>query len=154
MAKCICPNCNMYLSKLQNVFVEIVKYICPHVLVESCDKGKADRWQARLWLMIKHCWEMARPWMWTSNFAKQQSIIGVKTKILLQVTAIGEIKHAASGHCLDQDANNENQVSCSHVEIFYKTQCSTCLLMMVKDDDVCHRWNCTVALVWPGRSGT
>merc|ERR1712192_136480 len=50
-----------------------------NVRVESCDSGKAERWQ---------------------------------------VTATGEIKHAASGHCLDQDANNENQVelySCSGV---------------------------------------
>ena len=30
MAKCICPNCNMYLSKLQNVFVQIGKCICPN----------------------------------------------------------------------------------------------------------------------------
>ena len=28
--KCICPNCQMYLSKLLNVFVQIVKCICPH----------------------------------------------------------------------------------------------------------------------------
>ena len=27
-AKCICPNCKMYLSKLQNVFVKIAKWIC------------------------------------------------------------------------------------------------------------------------------
>jgi len=50
-----------------------------NVRVDSCDTGKAERWQ---------------------------------------VTASGEIKHAASGHCLDEDANNENQVelySCSGV---------------------------------------
>ena len=29
IAKCICPNCKMYLSKLQNVFVKIAKCIGP-----------------------------------------------------------------------------------------------------------------------------
>ena len=30
IAKCICPKCKMYLSKLQNVFVQIAKCICPN----------------------------------------------------------------------------------------------------------------------------
>ena len=30
IAKCSCPNCKMYLSKLQNVFVQIAKCICPN----------------------------------------------------------------------------------------------------------------------------
>ena len=28
--KCICQNCKMYLSKVQNLFVQIAKYICPN----------------------------------------------------------------------------------------------------------------------------
>ena len=30
IAKCICPNFKMYLSKLQIVFVQIAKCICPN----------------------------------------------------------------------------------------------------------------------------
>ena len=30
IAKCICPNCKMYLSKFLNVFVQIAKCICPN----------------------------------------------------------------------------------------------------------------------------
>ena len=50
-----------------------------------------------------------------SNIARYRKF-SKQMLILFQVTASGEIKHAASGHCLDQDANNENQVE-------YKVRC-------------------------------
>ena len=45
--KCICSNCKIYLFKLQNVFVEIVKWCCPpslqlrwlHWLRRGCQKS-------------------------------------------------------------------------------------------------------------------
>ena len=33
--KCICPNCKMYLSKLQNIFVKVLKCICPIFLMTT-----------------------------------------------------------------------------------------------------------------------
>ena len=33
IAKCICLNCKMYLFKLQNVFVQIAKCICPSIRI-------------------------------------------------------------------------------------------------------------------------
>ena len=45
--KHICPNCKMYLSKLQNVFVQIPKCISPRTLIGWL-LGKMD---ARLWFV-------------------------------------------------------------------------------------------------------
>ena len=46
---CICPNCNMYLSQQQNVFVPIGKYICPRYKWESV--------QFRRWNFQKPVWQ-------------------------------------------------------------------------------------------------
>merc|ERR1712198_689475 len=35
-AKCICPNCQLYLSKLTNVFVQFAKCISPSCKIHSC----------------------------------------------------------------------------------------------------------------------
>ena len=43
IAKCICPNCKIYLSKILNVFVQIAKCICP-----NCRKAKAG-WSKETW---------------------------------------------------------------------------------------------------------
>lgn len=36
----------------------------------------------------------------------------------MQVTATGEIKHSSSGHCLDEDSNNEHQVAFASFHTF------------------------------------
>ena len=51
IAKWICPNCKMYLSKLQNIFVQIAKCICPNWLLIST-QSLIPRWS----VTIKAIW--------------------------------------------------------------------------------------------------
>ena len=46
LVKCICPNCQMHLSKLQYIFVKIAKCICPPL--SSLMKRKADQGRGRI----------------------------------------------------------------------------------------------------------
>ena len=61
ITKCICPNHKMYLSESRNVFVEITKYICPNYKSYlSNDENDDERRKVKLasspatWCQIVH----------------------------------------------------------------------------------------------------
>ena len=88
-----------------------------NVRVDNCDTGRAERWQVIIiWLLF-----LISIILWSSYHMLWSSC---NHHIILwsynQVSENGEIKHASSGHCLDEDQNNEHQVelySCSGFDL-------------------------------------
>ena len=92
-AKCICSNYKIYLSKLQNVFIKIDKYICQNRNSILITTGSTD-WQWMFWWTMdlhKH----PNVFVWTSKciYRNQQMYLSQFTNIYFKIATLSSSQH-------------------------------------------------------------